>query len=99
MLNIQKTIDDSCATLILEGRLDSVTSEELENELVETLDEMTELVFDLEKVEYISSAGLRVLLSAQKIMNKKGSMKVINVCDTVMEIFEVTGFSDILTIE
>ena len=88
MLNIQKTIDGICATLILEGRLDSVTSEELENELVETLDDMTELVLDLEKVEYISSAGLRVLLSAQKIMNKKGSMKVINVCDTVMEIFE-----------
>jgi anti-sigma B factor antagonist len=99
MLNIQKTIDGSCATLVLEGRLDSVTSEELENELVETLDDMTELVLDLEKLEYLSSAGLRVLLSAQKIMNKKGSMKVTNVCDTVMEIFEVTGFSDILTIE
>ena len=63
------------------------------------LDGVTELIMDFEKLEYISSAGLRVLLSAQKTMNNQGSMKVIHVNDTVMEIFEVTGFVDVLTIE
>ena len=72
---------------------------ELETELKSSLDGVTELIMDFEKLEYISSAGLRVLLSAQKTMNNQGSMKVINVNDTVMEIFEVTGFVDVLTIE
>ena len=75
------------------------TSPELETELKSSLDGVTELIMDFEKLEYISSAGLRVLLSAQKTMNNQGSMKVIHVNDTVMEIFEVTGFVDVLTIE
>lgn len=86
-------------TVALEGRLDTTTSPELEAALKEALDGVTELVFDLEKLEYISSAGLRVLLGAQKKMNKQGGMKVTHVSDIIMEIFEVTGFSDILTIE
>ena len=96
---------DECSTenqkliLELEGRLDTVTSPELEDELSGSLDGVSELIIDFGKLEYISSAGLRVLLSAQKVMNKQGVMKVTNVNETVMEIFEVTGFSDILTIE
>ena len=83
----------------LEGRLDTVTAPLLEKELKESLDGLTELTMDFEHLEYISSAGLRVLLSAQKAMSKQGSMKVIHVNDTIREIFEVTGFSDILTVE
>ncbi|MBO5555993.1 MAG: STAS domain-containing protein [Oscillospiraceae bacterium] len=99
MLNINKKLEDSKLTVALEGRLDTTTSPELEKSLTESLDGVTELVMDLGKLEYISSAGLRVLLSAQKIMMKQGSMKVIHVQETVMEILEVTGFVDILTIE
>jgi len=83
----------------LEGRLDTTTAPNLEKELKSSLDDVTELIMDFEKLEYISSAGLRVLLSAQKTMNKQGEMKIIHVSDTIMEIFKVTGFSDILTIE
>jgi len=83
----------------LEGRLDTTTAPNLEKELKSSLDDVTELIMDFEKLEYISSAGLRVLLSAQKTMNKQGEMKLIHVNDTIMEIFKVTGFSDILTIE
>ncbi len=86
-------------TLKLEGRLDTTTAPQLENELKESLDGVSSLTLDMEKLEYISSAGLRVLLSAQKKMNAQGDMKVVHVGDTIMEIFEVTGFSDILTIE
>ena len=82
----------------LEGRLDTVTAPQLENELKASLEGISELVIDAGKLEYISSAGLRVLLSAQKIMSKQGSMTVKNVSEEVNEIFEVTGFSDILTI-
>ena len=99
MLNITKTIDNGRADIALEGRLDTVTAPDLEKELKDNLDGINELVLDFDKLEYISSAGLRVLLSAQKIMNKQGSMKLIHVNETIMEIFEVTGFSDILTIE
>jgi anti-sigma B factor antagonist len=99
MLNINKTTENGICTVALEGRLDTITSPELETELKSSLDGVTELIMDFEKLEYISSAGLRVLLSAQKTMNNQGSMKVINVNDTVMEIFEVTGFVDVLTIE
>ena len=99
MLNILKSIENSKASFALEGRLDTVTAPELEKALKDSLDGITELVLDFEKLEYISSAGLRVLLSAQKIMNRQGSMKVTHVNETVMEIFEVTGFMDILTIE
>ena len=99
MLNINKKAEGGTLTVVLEGRLDTITSPELETELKNSLDGVTELILDFEKLEYISSAGLRVLLSAQKTMNSQGSMKVIHVNETVMEIFEVTGFSDILTIQ
>ena len=99
MLNIQKTIENGKAAFALEGRLDTVTAPELEKELKDSFDGLSELTLDFSKLEYISSAGLRVLLSAQKIMNKQGEMKVAHVNETIMEIFEVTGFSDILTIE
>ena len=99
MLKINKTCEDAKLTVALEGRLDTTTSPELEKSLQESLDGVSELVMDLAGLEYISSAGLRVLLSAQKQMMKQGSMKVIHVKETVMEIFEVTGFVDILTIE
>ena len=98
MLTINKTIDNSAAVLALEGRLDTVTSPELEKELRQTIEGVNELTLDFEKLEYISSAGLRVLLSAQKIMSRKGSLKLVHVGETIMEILEVTGFSDILTI-
>ncbi|WP_185752104.1 STAS domain-containing protein [Eubacterium sp. AB3007] len=99
MLNINKTQKDSTLTLALEGRLDTVTSPELDEVVKEALDGVTELVFDFTELQYISSAGLRVLLSAQKKMAKQGSMKILHVNETIMEIFEVTGFSEILTIE
>ena len=99
MLNINKTVGNGKAAFSLEGRLDTVTSPSLEAELKDALDGVSELTLDLEKLEYISSAGLRVLLAAQKEMNKRGTMKVTHVGETIMEIFEVTGFSDILTIE
>ena len=99
MLNINKTVENGKAAFSLEGRLDTVTSPSLEAELKNALDGVSELIMDFEKLEYISSAGLRVLLTAQKEMNKKGVMKLTNVNETIMEIFEVTGFSDILTIE
>ena len=98
MLNIAKTIDNGKAAFALEGRLDTVTAPELEKEMKASLEGVSELTMDFGKLEYISSAGLRVLLSAQKIMNKQGEMKILNVNDTIMEIFEVTGFADILTI-
>ncbi len=99
MLNIIKTIKNNEADFVLEGRLDTVTAPELEKELKASLDGVTELRIDFEKLDYISSAGLRVLLSAQKQMTKQGTMTLHHVNQTIMEIFEVTGFSDILTIE
>ena len=98
-MNIRKTQNGNTLVLAPEGRLDTLTAPELEKELQASLLGITSLTFDLEKLEYISSAGLRVLLSAQKIMNRSGEMKVCHVNGTVMEIFEVTGFTDILTIE
>ena len=98
-MNISKTQNGSTLTVAVEGRLNTTTAPELEAELKATLDEATELVLDFENLEYISSAGLRVILSAQKVMAKKGGMKVIHVNESVMEIFEITGFSDILDIE
>ena len=86
-------------TVALEGRLDTTTAPELEADLKNSLDGLTVLILDFEKLEYISSAGLRVLLSAQKVMNRQGTMKVIHVGEVIKEIFDVTGFSDILTIE
>ena len=99
MLKIIKEQNDKNLVVALDGRLDTTTSPNLEEELKVTLPSVEDLVFDLTKLEYISSAGLRVLLSAQKTMNKQGSMVVKNVSEEVKEILEVTGFSDILTIE
>ena len=98
-MEITKSIQDQSATLGLVGRLDTITAPRLEEELKEILSNVTELVLDFETLEYISSAGLRVLLSAQKVMSRQGSMRLIHVNEAVMEIFEVTGFSDILTIQ
>ena len=98
-MTISKERNESALTLALEGRLDTVTSPELEKELKDSLEGVSELTLDFAGLDYISSAGLRVLLSAQKIMNKQGEMKVIHVNDVIGEIFEVTGFTDILTIE
>lgn len=99
MLKITKNVENNTLKLVLDGRLDTNTSPQLETEIKEALDGVLSLVLDLEKLEYISSAGLRVLLSAQKIMNGKGEMKLTHVQKSVMDIFEITGFSDILTIE
>ena len=98
MLNINKTKENQSAIVSLEGRLDTVTAPELEKELHALRPGLTELKLDFAKLDYISSAGLRVLLSAQKVMNKQGEMTLTNVSEAVMEIFEVTGFTDILTI-
>ena len=95
-MNIQKTLSGAALTVALEGRLDTTTAPKLEEEL---RDGITRLVFDVEKLEYISSAGLRVLLAMQKLMNQQGEMVLQNVNEAVMEVFEVTGFSDILRIE
>ena len=98
-MTIQKTIDGGALTLALEGRLDTSTAPELDEVVKNELGGVTALTFDLEKLEYLSSAGLRVLLSAQKVMGKQGSMTVTKVNETIMEIFDITGFSDILTIQ
>lgn len=98
-MNIQKTVSGTTLTVALEGRLDTMTAPKLEEELRGSVDGVSRLVFDLEKLEYISSAGLRVLLAMQKLMNRQGAMLLRNVNEAVMEVFEVTGFSDILRIE
>ena len=85
--------------IVLEGRLDTTTASQLEVELKRSISGITELIFDFAGLEYISSAGLRVLLAAQKVMNKQGSLTIRNVNSVVMEVFEITGFVDILTIE
>ena len=98
-MNIAKNIENGKVVLAIGGRLDTTTAPELERELESLLSEVTELVFDMTELEYISSAGLRVLLKAQKAMNVQGNMKVTHVNDSIMEVFEITGFLDILTIE
>ncbi len=98
-MTINQKRDGAALELLLEGRLDTATSPQLEQELAASLDGVQELTLNMEKLEYLSSAGLRVLLQAQKRMNKQGSMKVTHVSEIVMEIFEVTGFLDILTVE
>lgn len=96
-IEIKKT---SKETIIeIEGRLDTTTAPTLDNKVNEIVEETKNLILDFKKLEYISSAGLRVLLGAQKKMQKIGSMKLINVCEEVMEVFEMTGFADILVIE
>ena len=99
MLNIEKHIEEKKAVFSLEGRLDTTTAPDLDKELKETLDGASELTLDFSALDYISSAGLRVLLSTQKLINKQKTMKITHVNEIVMEIFDVTGFSDILTIE
>ena len=98
-MQIAKTQTDSNLTLALAGRLDTNTAPSLEAELGGNLDGITDLVLDFKDLEYISSAGLRVILSAQKEMNSRGKMVIKNVCADIMDVFDITGFSDILTIE
>lgn len=98
-MNINKTVNGNELTVALEGRLDTATAPQLEAELNQSIGGVEKLLFDFAVLEYLSSAGLRVLLGAQKIMNKQGEMIVRNVNETIMEIFEITGFCDVLTIE
>ena len=98
-MTINKTQEGGNLTIALEGRLDTMTSPELEAVLGASLESADQLTLDFSKLEYISSAGLRVLLSAHKRMAAKGGMKVLHVNDVVQEVFDVTGFSDILNIE
>ena len=98
-MTIEKKLNGETVTLIVSGRLDTQTAPELENELDSVLSGVNELTFDMTNLEYVSSAGLRVILKAQKAMNTRGSMKLIGVNDSIMEVFDITGFLDILTIE
>ena len=98
-MNIMKTSEGTKLTLALEGRLDTTTAPQLEAEVKGGLTGVTELALDFARLEYLSSAGLRVILAAQKLMNKQGGMVIRHVNETIQEVFEVTGFSDILTIE
>ena len=99
MMVIEKKLEGKSATLAVVGRLDTQTAPELEKELDATFLGLQVLTFDMSGLEYISSAGLRVILKAQKVMNKQGAMKLVGVSDSIMEVFEITGFVDILTIE
>ena len=98
-MNIVRNQQGSKLTLSLQGRLDTTTAPRLEGELRDAVIGVSDLVFDLSDLEYVSSAGLRVLLSAQKVMNKQGTMTIIHAKPEIMEIFEVTGFVDILNIQ
>ena len=98
-MTIEKKINQETVTLIVSGRLDTQTAPELENELDAVISGIKELIFDMTNLEYVSSAGLRVILKAQKAMNTQGSMKLTGVNDSIMEVFDITGFLDILTIE
>ena len=98
-MNIYKTTEGTQLHIALEGRLDTTTAPQLEAELKTALDGVTRLEFDFSGLEYLSSAGLRTILAAQKAMNKQGEMMIRNVNETIMEVFEITGFVDILTIE
>ena len=98
-MTIEKLLNGEVATLVVVGRLDTQTAPELEKEVDSVVSNIKELTFDMTGLEYVSSAGLRVILKAQKIMNTQGSMKLIDVNDSIMEVFDITGFLDILTIE
>ena len=98
-MTIEKIAEGNKLTIALSGRLDTTTAPKLETELKQNISGVEKLVLDLTALEYLSSAGLRVLLSAQKVMNRQGHMVVRNVNEIIMEIFEVTGFVDVLTIE
>ena len=98
-MTIEKTVEGTELNLALTGRLDTTTAPQLETELKRSIGGVESLVLDCAGLEYLSSAGLRVLLAAQKVMNKQGKMVIRNVNETISEVFEITGFSDILTIE
>ena len=98
-MTIEKTINGTATTLKIIGRLDTTTAPELEATIDGCVAEIKELVLDCGELEYVSSAGLRVILKAQKLMNAQGSMKLTQVNETIMEVFDITGFADILTIE
>ncbi len=98
-MEIIKKQDADALTISIEGRLDTMTAPAFENEIKSSLDGIASLILDFEKLEYVSSAGLRVILAAQKVMNKQGEMKIHNVNEEIMDVFEITGFTDILTIE
>ena len=98
-MKITKNLNGTALEIALEGRLDTTTAPDLEKELKDSMDAATELTLDFGKLDYISSAGLRVLLAAHKAMSKKDGMKVTKVNEIVREVFDVTGFADILTIE
>ena len=98
-MTIEKNLNGAELNVSIAGRLDTTTAPELEKELMDSIAGVTKLVLDFAELEYLSSAGLRVLLQAQKTMNKQGEMIVKNVNETIMEIFDVTGFTDVLTIE
>lgn len=98
-MTIEKMKEGGQLTLALEGRLDTTTAPQLEAEVTGALTGVTELVLDFSRLEYLSSAGLRVILAAQKIMNRQGKMVICHVNATILEVFEVTGFYDILTIQ
>ncbi len=98
-MKIDKIQDGACLTLVISGRMDTMTAPDVDKVIKDGLDDVKELVFDFKNLDYISSAGLRVLLAAQKIMNKSGRMVIRNAGESVMDVFEVTGFSSILTIE
>lgn len=98
-MEIQQKRDGSKLQIDLTGRLDTRTAPQLEAELKKSLDGVEDLIFDFSALDYISSAGLRILLSAQKVMNRQGTMKILHANDMIMEVFEVTGFIDILDIE
>ena len=96
-IEIKKNKEETIIEIV--GRLDTITAPALDKTICEDIGDTTELIIDVKGLEYISSAGLRVLLGAQKKMQSSGSLKLTNVCESVMEIFEMTGFADILTIE
>ena len=98
-MTIEKNLNGTELTVTIVGRLDTTTAPDLEASLKESFEGVTKLILDFAELEYLSSAGLRVLLAAQKVMNKQGEMVIRNVNETINEIFEVTGFIDILTIE
>ncbi len=98
-MTIEKIKNGTALTVVLQGRLETTTAPELDAVIKSETQGVTDLVFDFTALDYISSAGLRVLLSAQKIMNKQGAMKVVGANEIVREIFDVTGFCDILTVE
>ena len=98
-MEINKTLEENKLTLTVQGRVDSLSAPELEAVLDESLEGVEELVFDFSELEYISSAGLRVLLTSYKKMAEQGTMKITNINEVIREIFEVTGFADIFTIE